>query len=122
MNSYYNNVNLNRKKIVDEAKKLLGTPYKFGDNGPNSFDQTGFIQYVYKKAVGVKLPIDIKSLLNVGIQVNKEQLLPGDLIFTFNGNHVAIYIGNDMIIHPPYVKQKVKITPIYNFFTARKLL
>ena len=35
--------------IVACAEKYLGTPYVYGGNGPNSFDCSGFVKYVFKE-------------------------------------------------------------------------
>ena len=43
------------QRIVSAAKSKLGSPYRYGSNGPKSFDCSGFTQWVYKQ-VGKKLP------------------------------------------------------------------
>src|SRR5690242_13067204 len=42
-------------KVLTWAKKEKGKPYVYGAAGPNAFDCSGFVGYVYRKA-GVKLP------------------------------------------------------------------
>ncbi|MCT4565613.1 MAG: SH3 domain-containing protein [Maledivibacter sp.] len=91
-------------KIVQEAKKLLGTPYKYGATGPSRFDCSGFTGYVFKKA-GISIPRTSSEQSKVGKKVSKSNLQIGDLVF-FNSNgkgtrisHVGIYIGNGKFIH-----------------------
>ncbi|MFZ1300853.1 MAG: NlpC/P60 family protein, partial [Leptotrichiaceae bacterium] len=45
-----------REKIIDFAKTKLGSPYVWGATGPNSFDCSGFVGYVYQKTAGLVLP------------------------------------------------------------------
>ncbi|SHJ93127.1 C40 family peptidase [Paramaledivibacter caminithermalis] len=91
-------------KIVQEGKKYLGVPYKYGADGPNKFDCSGFTSYVFKKC-GIKLPRTSREQAKVGKKVSKSDLQAGDLVF-FNRNgkgtyitHVGIYIGNGQFIH-----------------------
>lgn len=88
--------------IVDIAKSLLGTIYVYGGTTPRGFDCSGFTQYVYKMA-GVSLPRTASEQSQVGVAVDKSQLMPGDLVFfqtVTNGiSHVGIYMGNGNFIH-----------------------
>lgn len=108
--------------IVEEAKKHIGEPYKWGENGPDSFDCSGFTQYIYNKALSIHLPRASSDQLNFGKLISISDLLPGDLIFTIKGEHVGIYVGSGQFIHAPYAGQKVKISYILNFYTARRIL
>ena len=51
-----NTKNSVRDKIIDYAESKLGAKYVWGATGPNTFDCSGFVQYVYKKSVNVNLP------------------------------------------------------------------
>ncbi len=88
--------------LVAFAKSFLGYPYVYGGNGPNSFDCSGFVLYVYKH-FGYSFSRGARSQYNDGVHVNKADLIPGDLVF-FSGNgysitHVGLYIGNGEFIH-----------------------
>lgn len=89
--------------VVAYAKKFVGYPYVYGKNGPNSFDCSGFVQYVYKH-FGYSLSRSSKTQANDGRAVSKSDLQPGDvLIFNNTSNtaigHVGIYIGNNQFVH-----------------------
>ena len=103
--------------VVNLAKKQLGKPYVWGAEGPNSFDCSGLVYYVYKNAANMKLPRTSKEQSNYGTTVSMSNLQPGDLIFSStdgsgNVNHVGIYIGNNEMIHSPKPGDVVKQTKI----------
>ncbi|WP_432661975.1 SH3 domain-containing protein [Wukongibacter baidiensis] len=115
-------------KIVQEAKKVLGVPYKYGSNGPKSFDCSGFTTYVFKKC-GIELPRTSRAQAKVGKKVSKSDLQVGDLVFfdtsgSNNGaiNHVGIYIGSGSFIHASSGKKakKVVISDITTGFYQRQ--
>ncbi len=87
--------------IANFAKSLIGKPYVFGSTGPNSFDCSGFVYYVFKN-FGINLPRTSQSQAYVGTRVSKNELQPGDLIFsnTYSSlSHVGVYIGNGQFVH-----------------------
>lgn len=96
------NVSTNKgQKIADFAKSLVGKPYRYGSTGPNSFDCSGFVVYVYKN-FGINLPRTSQAQAYVGERVSRENLQPGDLVFsnTYSSlSHVGIYIGNGKFVH-----------------------
>jgi cell wall-associated NlpC family hydrolase len=106
--------------LSEEAKKLLGVPYKYGaksEEAPKFFDCSSLTQYLYKK-IGVELPRSsiLQAVAGKEIFYPQEKLEVGDLIF-FRGQrghyndelfpnhppvyigHVAVYIGDEKIIH-----------------------
>ena len=113
-----NNPSTNKAQaIVNLAKNQLGKPYVWGAEGPNSFDCSGLIYYVYKNAAGINLPRTSKEQSNFGTTVSMSNLQPGDLIFSSTDgsgsvNHVGIYIGNNEMIHSPKPGDVVKQTKI----------
>jgi cell wall-associated NlpC family hydrolase len=83
------------KKVLAEAKKHKGARYVFGAEGPNTFDCSGFTQYVYKKA-GKKIPRTASQQRRYLHKISKSQLKAGDLVFVKRGSgasHAAIYAG-----------------------------
>ena len=95
------------QKVVQYAKDNLGKKYVWGATGPNSFDCSGLMQYIYKK-VGINLNRVSRDQATQGVAVSKSNLQPGDLVF-FRGinssssstyiSHVGVYIGNGEFIH-----------------------
>lgn len=107
--------------IVDYAYKFLGTPYLWGGTSPSGFDCSGFTQYVFQNAAGVSLPRTTYDQINVGVAVAYNDLQPGDLVFPHTG-HVGIYIGGGQMIHAPSTGDVVKVSSVYKFYTARRVL
>ena len=89
--------------VVAYAMKFEGYSYVYGTNGPNTFDCSGFVQYVYKH-FGINLSRSSSTQANDGVYVSKSDLEPGDvLIFRDTSNsrigHVGLYIGGGQFIH-----------------------
>lgn len=104
------------KKVVDYAKQFIGTPYVSGGNNLyTGVDCSGFTKQVYKN-FGVNLERSSRSqYASNGYEVSREQLKEGDLVFYGYSNvcHVAIYVGNDQVIHAPVPGQSVCIVPLW---------
>ncbi|WP_312473258.1 LysM peptidoglycan-binding domain-containing protein [Neobacillus sp.] len=85
--------------IIDEAKKYIGSPYRWGGNTPAGFDCSGFTKYVFDKH-GVSLPRTAASQWDATTPVNSPSV--GDLVFfetyKVGPSHVGIYLGNNKFI------------------------
>ncbi|MGH8971002.1 MAG: C40 family peptidase [Actinomycetes bacterium] len=82
--------------VLEIAAAQEGDSYSYGAAGPDSFDCSGFTQYVFGK-VGISLPHSSSAQADVARSVSSPQ--PGDLVFVHNGGggsigHVAIYAGD----------------------------
>lgn len=100
------------QKIVAEALKHVGKPYVYGAKGPNAFDCSGFAQYCTRVASGgaINLPGGSSNQWTSapGQRIySMSQLQVGDLIYICDPayshgkitSHVAIYMGDGMIVH-----------------------
>ncbi len=88
---------------VAAAYSQIGVPYiAFAAAPGTGFDCSGLTQWVWAQA-GVKLPHQSGKQSAVIPHVNREDMQPGDLVFyqRFPMHHVAIYVGNDMMISAP---------------------
>ena len=106
--------------IVNYAKQFLGVRYVFGGTSPNGFDCSGLVQYVYNH-FGINISRTTKTQINDGREVGRNNLQLGDLVFPSSG-HVTLYIGNNQVIHAPQEGEVVKISNIWKFWRARRIL
>lgn len=106
------------------ARAQIGKPYVWAAAGPSTFDCSGLTMRAYE-AAGVSMPRDSRSQYGWGLDNGKAVPLadaqPGDLIFwgrsqtvTSSIYHVAIYLGEDTLLHAPQAKSHVKIAPVHN--------
>jgi peptidoglycan hydrolase CwlO-like protein len=102
---------------VSAALALVGHPYVCGASGPNAFDCSGLVCYVYGYARGRTTYAMINSIkASGGWKTSTDQLSYGDLVFEYGGSHVGIYIGNGQIVHAANPSSGVIVGPIYGFY------
>jgi cell wall-associated NlpC family hydrolase len=89
-----------RANVVSASIDLVGKTYKNGGRGPNAFDCSGLVYYVYKR-VGVVLPATAEEQGRVGIEISRESILPGDLVvFRIKRDfHVGIVLNEREFVH-----------------------
>lgn len=102
----------NVNKAIALLEKQVGKPYVWGANGPESFDCSGLVRYIYKTSMGKDIPRVSYDQSKFGQEVDKKDLQPGDLVFfdTMNKgrvSHVGMYVGNDEFIHASNPKDGV---------------
>ncbi len=96
------------KEIAIYACSFVGNPYVAGGTSlTNGADCSGFTQSVYK-AFGYSIPRNSTSQRTAGTEVSYSDAQPGDII-CYPG-HVAIYIGNGLIVHASSAKTGIKIS------------
>jgi len=91
------------EQIIQIAKSKLGSPYRYGKSGPNSFDCSGFVYFVYKKA-GIDIPRTSLDQSKTENKIARDKLQIGDIVAfdTANRKHVnhsGIYLGDGNFIH-----------------------
>lgn len=102
-------------EIVAAALDAMGTPYRWGGEGPGGFDCSGLIQYAYGTR-GIVLPRVGRDQARLGLAVDAriESLNPGDILtFSADGRsvtHVGMYVGDGRFIHS--ASQGVKVSSL----------
>ena len=111
-------------EIVANARAELGKPYVYGATGPDDFDCSSLVQFVFGKA-GLSVPRVSSAQFSFGQQIEASQLAPGDLVFSeWSGDdvphhgHVAIYAGNGRIIEAPHPGGVVQEVPLDDNYLA----
>lgn len=97
------------KQVVNYAKKFVGNPYRYGGTSlTRGADCSGFVMSVYRN-FGYRLPRTSYSQRRAGKKVSSlSKAQPGDII-CYSG-HVAIYMGNNKIVHASTRKTGIKIS------------
>ena len=113
-----------RRKIVEFACKHIGNPYVWGGTSlTDGADCSGFVQSVLKE-FNIYIPRVSRDQAEVGLEITSDELKPGDLIFYANSSgivdHVAMYIGNGMIINAGSAKSGILLN-VWNYRTPVKM-
>lgn len=109
------------------AMSLIGKSYSYGAVGPNSFDCSGLMQYIYKQ-LGYSITRTSSSQYNNdGDFVSLSSIEPGDLVFFFDSRfdgsggtlpttHVGIYVGNGQFVHASTTTYRVQTDNLYGSY------
>lgn len=97
--------------LIVKGMSFLGTPYVFGakEGQTDTFDGSSFLQYLFATQE-VSLLRDVGLQSERGTEVSIDELREGDLVFfttpkrenkegTEQIGHVAVYMGNGLILH-----------------------
>ena len=102
-----------QKDVIETARALLGTPYRFGGTTPKGFDCSGFVGYVFQRAAHLSLPRETHEMVLAGKPVSVTELEPADLVYFKIEHqkplHVGIYIGDGKFIHAPSTRGRVNV-------------
>jgi cell wall-associated NlpC family hydrolase len=101
--------------VIEFAKEKLGSEYVWGANGPNQFDCSGYVKYVFENAIGVELPRTSYLQSRLDNKLDFSELEKGDLVFFDTSkqgrvNHVGIYLGDGKFIHASSARSKKRVT------------
>lgn len=92
------------RALLAEAQRWLGTAYRYGGTSRSGVDCSGLTMNVFSNALKIKLPRNSAQQKQYCREINKRELIEGDLVFFATGssssiNHVGMYIGDGRMIH-----------------------
>ncbi|WP_406392186.1 NlpC/P60 family protein [Streptomyces sp. NBC_00887] len=97
---------------VRYAIEQIGKPYVWGAEGPESFDCSGLTSQAWT-AAGRTIPRTSQEQWRQLPKVPVESLRPGDLVIYFpRATHVALYIGDGLVVQAPRPGATVKVSPV----------
>lgn len=105
------------EKVVLYAMSMDGGSYVWGGESYRATDCSGLIMLAYAQ-VGIKLPHNAAAQASYGTASSMSSLKPGDIIICSGYGHVAMYIGDNKIVHALNSRDGIKIQPIsqLNYF------
>jgi peptidoglycan DL-endopeptidase CwlO len=103
-------------RAIAYARAQLGEPYKWGGEGPGSWDCSGLVMKAWGSA-GVSLPHSASAQFSRTQRVSVGSIQPGDLVYWSKGSarsiyHVAMYLGGGKMIHAPRPGRSVEIVSV----------
>ncbi|WP_030955426.1 C40 family peptidase [Streptomyces sp. NRRL S-481] len=99
-------------RAVRYAVRQLGKPYEWGAEGPKSYDCSGLTSQAWAEA-GTPIPRTSQEQWKRLKPVPLSELRPGDLVVYFpEATHVALYLGDGMVVQAPRPGARVKVSPI----------
>jgi len=89
-----------RGDIIQTSASFIGKPYRNGAKGPDAFDCSGFVYYVFRQS-RVVLPVSAAEILKTGYQISRDGIQPGDLVFFKISKelHVGIMLNGREFVH-----------------------
>lgn len=113
-------------QVVAGAQAELGKPYQWGGVGPDSFDCSGLIDFLYGE-VGVNTTRTTYTQVEQGTPVDTlADALPGDVVFFNEGTgnppeHEGLYVGGGQMIDAPDTGGVVREEPVWpNVYAIRR--
>jgi len=102
------------RELVAQALLLVGAPYRWGGSRVDSgFDCSGLIRHVFAESLQWRLPGSAREQFRIGQEIDRDALLPADLIFFSTAgsraSHVGLMIGPRRFVHAPNARGVVRI-------------
>ena len=113
------------RQALAVARKMLGSPYRYGGMDPKGFDCSGLVRYAFSQS-GLELPRTSREIFRASLRIDPQKIEPGDLLFfALSANkvsHVGIYAGQNRFIHSPSSGKGVSYASMANPYWQRRLI
>ena len=117
--------------LIDQLSNWRGTPYRYGGMSRGGVDCSGFVLMTFRDKFDLRLPRETRKQAEIGTEIDKDDLLPGDLVFFKTGSgesglHVGIYDTDNQFIHASTSRgvMRSSLDNVYwrkNFWQARRI-
>jgi cell wall-associated NlpC family hydrolase len=102
-----------RGAVLTEARRHLGKRYVYGAKGPDSFDCSGLVEFVYRRAAKLSIPAPSQLQALRGREVSAAAAQPGDLVcYGRPAYHIGIYIGGGQLLHAANPRKGVLVESV----------
>ncbi|MCX4436542.1 C40 family peptidase [Streptomyces mirabilis] len=100
------------EKAARYAVEQIGKPYVWGAEGPGAYDCSGLTSQAWQHA-GRTIPRTSQEQWARLPHIPLSELRPGDLVIYFpEATHVALYLGDGLVVQAPRPGTDVKVSPI----------
>ncbi|MEU9206738.1 C40 family peptidase [Streptomyces sp. NPDC048415] len=100
------------ERALRYAVGQIGKPYQWGAEGPTSYDCSGLTSQAWQRA-GQPIPRTSQEQWARLPRIPLSRLRPGDLVIYFpEATHVALYLGDGMVVQAPRPGTEIKVSPI----------
>ena len=115
-----------RRVVSAYAASMNGGSYVYGGASYRATDCSGLTMLAYKQ-IGVNLPHSSNAQGRVGKAVSRYNMKAGDILVLNGGSHVAMYIGNNKIVHAMNSYDGIKVQHVsnlqyYSISTIRRVI
>ncbi|WP_420118970.1 C40 family peptidase [Micromonospora sp.] len=98
-------------QVIAYGLAEVGDPYVWGAEGPDAFDCSGLMQWIFGKA-GIDLPRTAAQQQRATTPVRDPR--PGDLVFWGTpAHHVGLYVGDGRFLAAPRSGERVRVAKVY---------
>lgn len=124
-NSFLERYTNKAQDLILKGLEMVGVSYRRGGTDPDAgLDCSGFVQLVFRDAIGLGLPRTSREMSEVGDRVDRQELKPGDLVF-FNTmrrafSHVGIYLGEGRFMHSPRPGGEVRVEDMGSSYWVKR--
>ena len=113
------------KSAADLAASLVGAPYGWGAAGPNAFDCSGLVIYVYGQFGIAGLEHTEVGMRAAGDPIGRDELRAGDVIvfqntYRYGPSHAAIYLGDGQFVHAADEAHGVMVSSLDNDYWSSR--
>jgi cell wall-associated NlpC family hydrolase len=114
------------RRLVEAGFGLIGVKYRFsGISEKSGLDCSGLVKSLFSK-FNIELPRSSREQYTQGEKVDRDKLEVGDLLFFSSGGnlptHVAIYVGNDKLLHAARTAKQVVVSDASRLWNSMRYL
>lgn len=91
-----------KKALYKQLREWRSVPNRLGGLSKQGVDCSGLVYLTYRSHFGMQLPRSTRQQARAGVEINQDELRPGDLVFFRTGfvqRHVGMYTGEGKFIH-----------------------